>query len=121
MSTAYCWSSPSDEVDCIIISSTVAVGDWCVLNVTVVERFRSSLLWLDAGPSVVCCGTKQLLCCLIGTPVDHQKNEDQISPVISNHTRTEMHLSLTATVLIIMMQSKSTLLPDEVTCTTSRK
>ena len=32
VSTAYCWSSSVDDVDwlCLIISSTVAVGDWCI-------------------------------------------------------------------------------------------
>ena len=33
VSTAYCWSSSDDDVDCLslIISSTLAVGDCCIL------------------------------------------------------------------------------------------
>ena len=38
VSTAYCWSSSGDDVDwlCLIVSSTVAVGDWCISVLAVV-------------------------------------------------------------------------------------
>ena len=38
VSTAYCWSSSGDDLDwlCPIISSTVAVGDWCISILAVV-------------------------------------------------------------------------------------
>ena len=38
VSTAYCWSSSGDDVDrlCLIISSAVAVGDWCISILAVV-------------------------------------------------------------------------------------
>ena len=36
--TAYCWSSSHDDVDwlCLIISSTVAVCEWCISILAVV-------------------------------------------------------------------------------------
>ena len=48
VSTAYCWSSLGDDVNwlCIIISSTVAVCDWCISILAVVVNiggFQSSL------------------------------------------------------------------------------
>ena len=71
VSTAYCWSSSGDDVDWLwlIISSTMAVCDWCfsILPV-VVNDWRiswSSLFWLEAVPSRVRCGTDRLLWCLI--------------------------------------------------------
>ena len=64
ISTAYCWSSSADVVDwldmCLIISSTVAVCDWCfrsLLWLLMIGGFRSSTV-----PSVVLCGTDGLLC-----------------------------------------------------------
>ena len=38
ISTAYCWFSSGDDVDwlCLIISSAVAVGDWCISTLAVV-------------------------------------------------------------------------------------
>ena len=36
VSTAYCWSPSGDDVDwpCLIINSTMAVGDWCISILT---------------------------------------------------------------------------------------
>ena len=38
VSTTYCWSSSGNDVDwlCLIISSTVAVCDWCISILAVV-------------------------------------------------------------------------------------
>ena len=47
VSTAYCWSSSGDDVDwlCLIISSTVAVCDWCIsILAVVVNDWRISIL-----------------------------------------------------------------------------
>ena len=47
VSTAYCWSSSGNDVDwlCLIISSTVAVCDWCIsILVVVVNDWRISIL-----------------------------------------------------------------------------
>ena len=47
VSTTYCWSSSGDDVDwlCLIISSTVAVCDWCIsILAVVVNDWRISIL-----------------------------------------------------------------------------
>ena len=47
VSTAHCWSSSGDDVDwlCLIISSTVAVCDWCIsILAVVVNDWRLSIL-----------------------------------------------------------------------------
>ena len=47
VSTAYCWSSSGDDVDwlCLIISSTVAVCDWCISILAVaVNDWRIAIL-----------------------------------------------------------------------------
>ena len=46
-SIAYCWSSSGDDVDrlCLIISSTLAVCDWCIsILAMVVNGWRISIL-----------------------------------------------------------------------------
>ena len=46
VSTAYCWSSSGNDGKwlCLIISSTVAVCDWCISILAVVNDWRISIL-----------------------------------------------------------------------------
>ena len=55
ISTAYCWSSSGDDVDylCLIISSTMAVCDWCIsILAVVVNDWR--ILILTVMTRLVC-------------------------------------------------------------------
>ena len=90
VSTAYCWSSSGDDVDwlCLIISSAVAVGDWCISILAVVVND-----WCISILAVVV-------------------NDWCIS--IDPHSKIELlHPSATTTMLLIMCYRQSTSSPDK--------
>ena len=66
-STAYCWSSSHDDVDwlCLIISSTVAVCEWCISILAVVVN--------DWGISILIVLTRS--CSLMSPPIINNHSE----------------------------------------------